>query len=168
MQGIASQTQLAEGAIQQQGQEHLQQHFQQQQPPPLQQQEHHQQHSRCTLDQMVQMVQEYDCWVFDCDGEARPRLQQLQPVDPASLQHSSAASSHTYIMTTLTLLHQLACQTPITVRASWQLTTPVAIQQVLLSAWSTIRHAPCRLWCGTNTATASAQLQTHNTSPALG
>jgi hypothetical protein len=29
-----------------------------------------QQHCRCTQEQMLQMFRDYDCWVFDCDGEA--------------------------------------------------------------------------------------------------
>jgi hypothetical protein len=29
-----------------------------------------QQHCRCTQEQMLQMFLDYDCWVFDCDGEA--------------------------------------------------------------------------------------------------
>jgi hypothetical protein len=40
----------------------------------VQQQEHQSmnQHDRCTQEQMLQMMQEYDCWVFDCDGEHVP------------------------------------------------------------------------------------------------
>lgn len=33
-----------------------------------QQQLHPQQHCRCSHEQMLQMIQDYDCWVFDCDG----------------------------------------------------------------------------------------------------
>lgn len=41
----------------------------------VQQQEHQpmNQHDRCTQEQMLQMVQEYDCWVFDCDGKHATR-----------------------------------------------------------------------------------------------
>jgi hypothetical protein len=31
------------------------------------------QHERCTRDQMLQVIQEYDCWVFDCDGKQTKR-----------------------------------------------------------------------------------------------
>lgn len=49
-----------------------QQPEQQQQAPCEQQQQqqqlHPQQHCRCSHEQMLQMIQDYDCWVFDCDG----------------------------------------------------------------------------------------------------
>lgn len=35
-----------------------------------------QQHCRCTQHEMLQMIQDYDCWVFDCDGELNSVLEE--------------------------------------------------------------------------------------------
>jgi hypothetical protein len=56
--------QVAEDTNKQQQQQEQQAAGEQQQEQELQPQ----QHCRCSQEQMLQMIQDYDCWVFDCDG----------------------------------------------------------------------------------------------------
>jgi hypothetical protein len=59
--------QAADGISEQQQKEQQAACKQQQQLQP-------QQHCRCSHEQMLQMIQDYDCWVFDCDGMQLLRL----------------------------------------------------------------------------------------------